>query len=169
MDGKQIQFLGLFPANSKKHVFFNQTCRDSKEKDAKCQTVLRDSLDVVESIVGHKGTCMFSDILDLLPPNTMSAEWSFSQKHRASSCCCLAASAHCTVHNKQCSVQPDGVDFSVGGLPCPDYSTAGLRMKREGPTNGVYCSHGKYVTDMEIALLLVECTKVTWLIWSTTI
>lgn len=62
--------------------------------------------------------------------------------------------------NEICKVST-GSEFSVAGLPCPDMSAAGKRLKRAGPTAKVYMAAGRYHTVNETPLLLVECTPET--------
>ena len=82
----------------------------------------------------------------------------YSKKLDAGKGACLVDAMPCVMHGQSCSIKKKPI-FDVSGLPCPDMSTAGKRQKRAGPTNAVYIAHGRWTTDSETPLILVECTK----------
>ena len=47
-------------------------------------------------------------------------------------------------------------DFDFSGLPCPDMSSAGLRLAEEGATAPVFITHAKYHIDKGTKLLIIE-------------
>ena len=100
---------------------------------------------------------MFSDILELTRPQIPDGE-PYSTKLEVGKNAALTRRCPCCKHGGLCSTEKLAV-FDVSGLPCPDMSTAGKRLRRAGSTAGVYIAHGKYVTDQAVPLLLVECTK----------
>ena len=115
-------------------------------------------------MAGHDptGTCLFEDILELLPYKLIDDGATYSKNLSAVQCCCLSQVQCCGVRvGELCSVAT-GSDFCVAGLPCPDMSVAGKQLKRAGPTAKVYMAAGRYNSVHETALLLVECTPDTW-------
>ena len=106
-----------------------------------------------------EGHCMFGNILDLLPYGTLFGQTSYSEKFSAvAQCVELAPTAACSVHQTACPASKR-VIFDVSGLPCPDFSTAGKRLKKDGPTAPVYMVHGKWCCENKVPLLLIECTE----------
>ena len=104
---------------------------------------------------------MFGDISDLVYPKVPRLE-SYSRKLEATQNSHVVSAMYCVKHFKMCPTAKAPV-FDVSGLPCPDMSTAGKRLRRAGATSEVYIAHGKYVTQNATPLLLVECTKESWL------
>ena len=140
-------------------------CHD-QEHTSRCQQLIRDSFRWIENVAGHdyKTSCMFGDILGLLPHGTLTSDtMTYTQKYHAIMNCNLVPQMHCLQHSaeaKGCPCDPHkATTFSVSGLPCPDMSVANSkRLKRAGPTNSVYITHGKWATTNRIPLLLIECT-----------
>ena len=66
----------------------------------------------------------------------------------------------CNTHscdpNDHCHVP--ACDFGCSGLPCTDMSRAGYQMKRDGPTNAVFMTHGRYVEATKVPVFIIECT-----------
>ena len=150
---------------SNKHYLVNRQCHD-EEYTQRCQSLIRDSFRWIEEVAGHdyKTSCMFGDILGLLPSGTLTHEtMTYSQKFHAIRNCRLVPQQYCLQHSAAadgCPCNPHkAATFSVSGLPCPDMSAANhKRLKRAGPTNGVYITHVKWATTNRIPLLLIECT-----------
>jgi hypothetical protein len=69
----------------------------------------------------------------------------------------LQQSAHCVWKNDICPI-PWSPDYGVSGLPCEDMSICGARRKREGPTNAVWITHGKFCQNREVKMMTIECT-----------
>ena len=105
--------------------------------------------------------CLFGDIEQLLPYGTLMADQRYSQKLKAATGVPVAPRSPCYIHSGPCEVNKRPI-FSVSGLPCPDMSSAGKRRKRAGVTSNVYLCHGRWATENEVPLLLIECTKDRW-------
>lgn len=100
---------------------------------------------------------------ELIPNGTIQTGWPYSQKLSAVNGCDLSVVQQCEAHGQAtCKVYKGCSSFDCSGLPCPDFSTAGLKRKRQGPTVPVYMAHGKYVCKSRVPLLLIECTKDHW-------
>ena len=69
----------------------------------------------------------------------------------------------CKSHKSLLGCPLPDAHFGCSGLPCTDMSAAGLRQKKEGPTNAVYMSHGRFVEARRVPLFVLECTPVLWL------
>ena len=84
--------------------------------------------------------CVFGDLCKVLPPNTFKACGTFDQKLRAASKSDVMVVQWCHTHNKMCPLHGPTADsdVDVSGLPCPDYSNAGLGKQHEGPTGKVF-------------------------------
>lgn len=104
------------------------------------------------------GCCLFGNIEQLLPAGTLKTGAVYSEKLRASQEVDIAPRSQCALHNKVCDTVKRPI-FSIGGLPCPDMSSAGKKRKRAGPTANCYLSHGRWATALEVPLLLIECTE----------
>ena len=109
-------------------------------------------------------TCIFGDACDILPYGTLDGSITqYSVKsERVSMADHIASSGRCYTHQGTCGIQKPMSIFCVSGLPCPDMSTAGKRLKRAGTTSNVYLSHGKYHQRQKTPLLLIECTPDHW-------
>jgi len=126
--------------------------------------VIKDAMNWCEDVTGHKGACLFEDILDLLPNGTLDPDWTYSEKLQATTGVTTARFGSCVTHDSHCFVNKTAV-FDVSGLPCPDMSRAGKRRKRAGVTNSVYLAHGRYVTLNRMPLQLTECTPDSRIHW----
>ena len=142
------------------HAIYLAVQNPPQEKDMKCQSVIGDAMKWCQEVTGDHGSCLFDDILDLLPYQTIDPTWTYSAKLEAVSKCTLVDRGCCVAHDAACYVGKEAA-FDVSGLPCPDFSTAGNRKMRAGVTNSVYLTHGRYVTAHRTPLLLTECTKDT--------
>ena len=116
----------------------------------------------------HAMPHFFNDILDLNLPWSFYASDSYKVKRRKIHRSVLVGSQCCNVHSTsdlegdKCMVPY--ADFGVSGLPCTDMSRAGKQLKKHGPTNSIYMTHGKYAETMRVPLLLIECTPEAFLI-----
>ncbi|CAE7853058.1 unnamed protein product [Symbiodinium necroappetens] len=111
-----------------------------------------------QKVAGHGAEpFIFGDITRLLGDSWYTASMTYSQRLQAGLQTPLVSSMHCQLHRTSCPL-PCPI-FDVSGLPCPDMSAAGKRLKRAGETNAVYIAHGRFVTAKRTPLLLVECTK----------
>lgn len=137
----------------------------AQEMDPGCQSVLKDNLRWCGQVTGQcpRESCLFGDITELIPNGTIQTGWPYSQKLSAVNGCDLSVVQQCEAHGQAtCKVYKGCSSFDCSGLPCPDFSTAGLKRKRQGPTVPVYMAHGKYVCKSRVPLLLIECTKDHW-------
>ena len=111
-----------------------------------------------QKVAGHGAEpFIFGDIRGLLRGPWYSADMSYSQRLHAGMKAQLVSGMQCRLHRAECPL-PCPI-FDVSGLPCPDMSAAGKRLKRAGDTNTVYIAHGRFVTTQRTPLILVECTK----------
>ena len=67
----------------------------------------------------------------------------------------------CYTHGKYCELfaADKASELDVSGLPCPDFSAAGLRRREEGPTATVFMAHAKRHKELETPLIVVENVK----------
>ena len=132
----------------------------TEEYNNKCQQMLQESLIWCQKVAGHMPqACLFSNILDLTPDVNYKSHNCYSKRLEACNAAELAESSMCGIHNRLCPTTKPLAAFDVSGLPCPDMSTAGKRMRRAGDTASVYMAHGKHVCKNRTPLLLIECTK----------
>ena len=133
--------------------------KSTKEKDEKCQGVIRDALQWCEEVAGHPvgSACVFEDALDIIPHGHLDTTLPYSARLQSVKDAPLTTRAHCIQHNNACCLAKKHC-FAVSGLPCPDMSTAGLRRKRAGETSNVYLAHGHHCTNHATPLILIECT-----------
>ncbi|CAE7248679.1 unnamed protein product [Symbiodinium sp. CCMP2456] len=71
----------------------------------------------------------------------------------------FCAGQYCYQHGKVCSILGGFAkkpDYDVSGLPCPDFSRAGRRRGREGPTATVFACHAKLHIHLGTPLLVIE-------------
>ena len=138
--------------------FYHLCC--SEECNSKCQQLLHESLIWCQKVAGHMPqACLFSNILDLTPDVDYKSFTCYSHRLQACQAAELAHSSMCATHCRLCPVNKPNVAFDVSGLPCPDMSTAGKRLRRAGDTASVYMTHGKHACKNRTPLLLIECTK----------
>ena len=124
-----------------------------------CHQLLRESVTWCHKVSGRLcDPCLFGDITQLLGEHWFDVGMSYSSKLQAGRQADLSTVRPCAFHGCDCSTEKM-VTFDVSGLPCPDMSQAGKRRKRARPTNTVYIAHGRWVTERETPLLLVECIK----------
>lgn len=113
-----------------------------KENNAKCRQAIIDHCawcaDTIQE--EYEVPCIFGDLCATLAPGTFKPGASFLQKFHAADRANLARTQWCYAHGRMCPLydQHTDSDMETGGLPCPDYSLAGLGEKEEGPTNGVF-------------------------------
>lgn len=108
-------------------------------------------------------TRIFGDACEILPHGTLSGLTKYSAKYEnVSQVDHIASFGSCATHGRTCPIEKRMSIFCVSGLPCPDMSTCGKRLKRAGVTSNVYLSHGKYHEKHRTPLLLIECTPDYW-------
>ena len=104
----------------------------------------------------------FNDILSLNCTGTFRDKDSYQTKRRKICRSVLLPTQLCNTHSHTdsesdwCTVPSP--DYGCSGLPCTDMSRAGRQLKKHGPTNSVYMTHGKYVETKEVPIFTVECT-----------
>ena len=145
-------------------ICFKKRWKTTQEYDATCQRLIQESFDWVETVTSHsQSPCLFGDILGMVPVNVFDVNHGYCGKLKGILNCQLSTLQHCHQHKSACSPHKRAM-FDVTGLPCPDMSRANhKRLKRAGPTNTVYMTHGKWSTVNKIPLLLVECTPDSWM------
>ena len=108
----------------------------------------------------HAMPHFFNDILALNTAGTFGVMDSYGLKKRKIHRSILVESQMCNTHShsdlESCEVPH--AHFGCSGLPCTDMSRAGKQLKRHGPTNSVYMTHGKYVEHKKVPVFIVECT-----------
>ena len=146
------------------NIFYVMINKTNQEYDGTCQRLIQESFKWVESFTLHSHSpCLFGDILGMVPINAFDATDGYNGKLQGIMNCNLSKLQHCHQHNSACTPHKWSI-FDVTGLPCPDMSRANhKRLKRAGPTNTVYMTHGKWATVNQIPLLLVECTPDSWI------
>lgn len=115
---------------------------------------------MLEGTGASRGSCVFPNILNffwgLEDPALFSAD--YMQKYHAVSRAVYKGSAPCLRHGggalRECCV-PD-VDLEVAGLPCTDFSSAGLRMAEQGPTILIHLAWARKMLFEQPALILHE-------------
>ena len=132
----------------------------AQEYSQQCQQLLLESVRWCEKVSGHGvSPLLFGDITQLLQGPWYDKTMSYSQRLAAGQRATLVSSMMCEIQKRECPLPYPA--FDVSGLPCPDMSAAGKRLKRAGETNTVYIAHGRFTTSHRTPLLLVECTKDT--------
>eukprot|EP00439_Symbiodinium_sp_Y106_P050581 s213_g6.t1 len=127
-----------------------------------CHQLLAECDRWCHKVCGHPGDpCLFGDITELLESPWFRDDMTYSQKLSSGRDTRMVDTMPCMLHGERCGIQKKPV-FDVSGLPCPDMSQCGKRLKRAGATNSVYIAHGRWVTDNKTPLLLVECTPEAW-------
>ena len=112
----------------------------------------------------------FNDILSLNCSGIFRSTDSYKVKRRKIQKSVLLPTQLCNTHShtdlesEWCTVPSP--DYGCSGLPCTDMSRAGYGMKKHGPTNSVYMTHGKFVERKKVPIFTVECTPESRLIRS---
>ena len=115
----------------------------------------------------HPMPHFFGDILELNGNCTFNLHDSYKTKKRKICRSILVDDQLCNTHSHGedpssfCRVPY--ADYGCSGLPCTDMSRAGHQMKRHGPTNSIYMTHGKYTETKRVPLFTIECTPETQL------
>lgn len=118
------------------------------EKNPHCHQLLRDHSNWCNEVAGCNNSgdkpCMFSDMLQLVPPDSYDPNTSFLQRYFQLRNVQFCAHAKCETHNCFCPVDNKDVDLDVSGLPCQPNSAAatcsrvGGRSKQESPEWTLY-------------------------------
>lgn len=113
----------------------------------------------------HHMPHFFGDILKLNMPGLFQACDSYRGKRRKIRQSLLVEHRDCKTHSHSstdtCCVPMD-VDFGCSGLPCTDFSRAGKQLRKYGPTNVIYMTHGKYCEASSVPVFIIECTPASW-------
>lgn len=113
----------------------------------------------------HHMPHFFGDILKLNMPGVFQACDSYRGKRRKIRQSLLVEHQDCKTHSHSstdtCCVPMD-VHFGCSGLPCTDFSRAGKQLRKYGPTNVIYMTHGKYCEASRVPVFIIECTPASW-------
>ncbi|CAE7480118.1 HMCN1, partial [Symbiodinium necroappetens] len=127
-----------------------------EEYDAHCQSFLLNSLPC--------DTCVFGDIMDILGDGKawtrllQSAPTYWEKKRAIYDLGNVYDTGFCARHHKHCPFDT-GSKLRVGGPPCVDYSSAGLRCAENGPTVGTQIAYGLKAQSTSTELLCFENVK----------
>ncbi|CAE7811005.1 unnamed protein product [Symbiodinium sp. CCMP2592] len=131
-----------------------------KEMSARCRQLITDHARWCEEVVGQRPLpCVHGDLTDILPAGSVDPNGTFMQRVRAIDRADFCAGQYCYQHGMVCSVLGDFAkkpDYDISGLPCPDFSRAGQRRGREGPTGTVFACHAKLHIHLGTPLLVIE-------------
>ena len=96
-----------------------------------------------------------------IPAGILDDRDTFMQMFHKINTCHLKTHQWCLSHKKLCPVigAEAAEDFSTAGLPCWDYSCAGLRLQEEGKTKKVFLAYAKRHIRQRTPLLLIENVK----------
>ena len=115
---------------------FEQSPAEAEELSPACQQLIIDHHKWASSFSSSTQLpCIYGDVLKQIPSHCdLSALSSFAEKKRKLDATDLNQHQYCWTHNTECSLEKEVIlDFS--GLPCPDYSRANAKRKREeGPS-----------------------------------
>ena len=136
----------------------------TKEWDANCRQLIADHFAWLEREAGGicRPPCVFGDLVDCMPAGTIDPEDPFMVKFHKVNWSCVYRRQHCFTHNRLCNLFGDpstDADIETAGLPCPDYSMAGLRQLEEGPTIGAFLAHAKRHIEKKTRIICIENTK----------
>ena len=131
-----------------------------QEMNPNCRVLLHETIKWCETVSPGSGNsaCLFGNILDMFPLQTFIGTSTYSEKLKASLNCRLNKRGYCYTHESCCDNSASMPSFDVSGLPCPDMSSAGAKLKRAGLTSGCYMAHGRWCRQQRVPLLLLECT-----------
>ena len=140
-----------------------------KENAPACNQLLFDNhrwcMETVDK--DHDMPHFFNDILSLNCSGTFRDKDSYQTKRRKICGSVLLPTQLCNTHSHTDSESDwcmvPSPDYGCSGLPCTDMSRAGRQLKKHGPTNSVYMTHGKYVENKKVPIFTVECTPESWL------
>ena len=102
---------------------------------------------------------MHRDITGIMPAGSFDPKDDFETKMIQIDRAKLCKTQFCYTRNCQCPiVGPEAreIDMDVSGLPCPDMSRAGNRLREEGPTAVVFGAHAKLHVACQTPLLIIE-------------
>jgi hypothetical protein len=110
------------------------------------------------NLASTKSPCVFGDLERCIPTSTFEQTDDFWTKFMKVDRAPMYNTQHCFAHNRQCQLFKCS-DFEVAGLPCPDYSVAGLGLMENGRTVGAFLTHAKRHVAYATPLLLIENVK----------
>ena len=139
----------------------------TKEIDSWCRQLITDHHEWCQDAlqVGRTMPCIFGDITKIVPQTTFDKEDNFARKLWKIDHAPFVESCFCHSHHRECPLfGANGLnpDYDISGLPCPDFSKSGLRLRHEGPTNSVFISHAKMHCHFGTPLLVIENVQDTW-------
>ncbi|CAK9081695.1 unnamed protein product [Durusdinium trenchii] len=107
----------------------------------------------------HSQPCVHGDLTQIMPSNSFDPESGFEAKAAQINQAKLRTTQYCFTHDHQCPIfgkRAREVDLDVSGLPCPDFSRAGVERGKEGPTAMLFCSHAKFHAAWQTPMLIIE-------------
>ena len=130
---------GFGPNQDLKDRFCLTPKKEIKESSPQCRQSIIDHVAWCADVLSdhYECPCIFGDMRQVLAPGTFQEGATFRQKYAAASRADIMDSQWCYTHRKLCPVYgPEAeVDIDATGLPCPDFSLAGLGMEEEGTSN----------------------------------
>lgn len=144
-----------------KALFWCGLCT-TKETNKICQQVIRDNLQWCNMVTSRTiQPCMFEEVEGCVPKEAKSSNHDFMAMFHAVNESKLKSRQWCVHHQRYCCILGDdaAVDYSCAGLPCWDYSLAGLRRQEQGETRKVFIGYAAYHCAQRTPLLLIENVK----------
>ena len=92
----------------------------------------------------------------MIPPGSYDPSAPFSKRFEQIDRAPLCLKAKCVAHGKLCPLFSRTADLEVAGLPCVDFSKAGLQLKEEGPTSPIFCCHAKVHAEKMTPVIILE-------------
>ena len=140
----------------------------SKEIDGTCRQLIQDHVRWCARTVQtyNPPPCVHGDVTEILPEGTLSGYEDYPAMVRAVNKSALCRYQFCYTHNMDCPVFSDpqrnvDTDYDISGLPCPDFSRAGLQRFEHGATSVVFACHAKMHCHKQTKMLLIENVPAT--------
>ena len=111
----------------------------AQEYSEPCQQLLLESMHWCQKVSGHAvgvSPFLFGDITKLLKGPWYDTTMTYSKRLAAGQEATLESGMWCQIQQRECPLPYPY--FDVSGLPCPDMSAAGKRLKRAGEK---HCLH----------------------------
>lgn len=139
--------------------FLSHVC-SAKEINKNCRKLITAHVEWCAQVTGiHDVPCIHSDLTEVMPANSFNKSASFRKKVRQIDKARLCKKQYCWSHHKKHRIFGHGarpVDLDVSGLPCPDFSRAGVQKRTSGPTISVHISHAKFHVSWQTPMLILE-------------
>ena len=135
---------------------------ETEETNKTCQQVIRDNLHWCNMVLSRTmQPCMFEEVEGCVPKDAISSDDDFMTMFNKVNQSRLKSRQWCIHHKRFCPVLGDdaAVDYNCGGLPCWDFSMAGLRRQEQGETRKVFIAYAAYHCSQRTPLLLIENVK----------